>query len=51
MGNCLSKVCKKKGEVKRSAVTPAGTSVICCCAKGSDVQHIYDEISIEDIEI
>ena len=51
MGNCLSKVCKKKREVKRSAVTPSGTSIVCCCTNVSDVQHIYDEISIEDIEI
>jgi homoserine kinase len=51
MGNCLSKVCEKKKGTKRSVVSPAGPSVICCCTKGSDVQHIYDEISIESIEI
>ena len=51
MGNCLSKVCEKKKKTKRSAVTPSGASVICCCAKGTDVHHIYDEISIENIEI
>ena len=51
MGNCLSKVCEKKKEVEHSGVTLSGASVICCCTKGDDVQHIYDEISIEDMEI
>jgi hypothetical protein len=50
MGNVLS-IClsvKKNREKKKKKIT--GTKITCCCSK-SDVREIYDEISIEDVEI
>lgn len=52
MGNCLS-VClsskiNKKKEKKKKVV---GKTVVLCCCNKSDVQEIYDEISITDVEI
>ena len=53
MGNCLSKVCNKKKDVKkRSVVTPGGGCITCCCGSNiNEVQKIYEEISIEAVEI
>ena len=54
MGNCLSvclsvKINKKNVKGKKKKVV--GKTVVHCCCNKSDVQEIYDEISITDIEI
>ena len=56
MGNCLSvclstKLNKEHKKKNKKRAVSNGVQVTCCCNKHSDVQEIYDEISITDVDI